>query len=124
MSNIELTKSEKVVMEIIWGAERPIMIQEILDEVSSKYHKVWKPQTLSTFLRTLVDKGLAEYERRNMFSYYWPVMNRIEYAGLLQKKLMTDWFGGSKKVFLSTFISDNQVTVKELEAIKAEVSKK
>ena len=63
MANCELTKSEKEIMNIIWDAQSPLMIQEILDEVKKRYDKEWRPQTLSSFLRSLVGKGLLDYNR-------------------------------------------------------------
>lgn len=117
MANYDLTKSEKEIMEIVWDADHPLMIQEILDEVKKRYDKEWRPQTLSSFLRSLVGKGLLNYHRKNMFSFYWSCVGRKEYAGLMQEQILKEWFHNSKEEFLLTFIKKSGMTRETLEGI-------
>ena len=117
MANCELTKSEKEIMDIIWDAQHPLMIQEILDEVQKRYDKEWRPQTLSSFLRSLVGKELLDYHRKNMFSFYWSCMSRKEYAACIQKQVLEEWFHGSCEEFLSTFIEKCDVSKETLAEI-------
>lgn len=121
MANCELTKSEKEIMNIIWDAQSPLMIQEILDEVKKRYDKEWRPQTLSSFLRSLVGKGLLDYHRKNMFSFYWSCMSRKEYASCMQKQLLEEWFGGSRKEFLSEFVKACNVSKEIMEEVIEEM---
>lgn len=121
MANCELTKSEKEIMNIIWDAQRPLMIQEILDEVQKRYDKEWRPQTLSSFLRSLVGKELLDYHRKNMFSFYWSCMSRKEYASCIQQQMLDEWFNGSSKEFLDTFIKKCDVPKEILKEILEEM---
>ncbi len=101
--DIKLTKCQKDVMEVIWANNGRIMIQDIISGVKKRSGKEWKNSTLSTYLKQLVAKGLLDYQRINMFSYYWPTVSREEYAELVQEQVKEEWFGRSAKAFGTAF---------------------
>ena len=56
-----LTDCEQLVMKTVWDAAEELSLMEIMQRVNDKYHKKWKPQTLSTFLEMLVKKGYLRH---------------------------------------------------------------
>lgn len=47
---IDLSKSEKEVMSVIFTKEEEMRLKDIVDAVNQKFEHSWKPQTVSTFL--------------------------------------------------------------------------
>ena len=54
MTLASLTDCEQLVMKTVWDAEEELSLMEIMQRVNDRYHKDWKPQTVSTFLARLV----------------------------------------------------------------------
>ena len=46
---IDLSKSEKEVMSVIFTKEEEMRLKDIVDAVNQKFEHSWKPQTVSTF---------------------------------------------------------------------------
>lgn len=66
----KLTECEEMVMKAVWDAGEELSLMEIMQRVNDKYHKQWKPQTVSTFLARLVTKGyLGHYRQGRTFFY-------------------------------------------------------
>ena len=59
-----LTDCEQLVMKTVWDAEEELSLMEVMQRVNDKYHKEWKPQTVSTFLARLVRKGYLRHYRQ------------------------------------------------------------
>ena len=55
-----LTGCEKLIIKTIWDADEELSLMEIVQRVNDKYHKNWKPQTVSTFLAKLRKKRIFE----------------------------------------------------------------
>ena len=66
----KLTTCEELVMKTIWDASEELSLTEIMQRVNEKYHKEWKPQTVSTFLARLVRKGYLQYYRKGRVFFY------------------------------------------------------
>ena len=69
-----LTECELQVMKVIWRNEGEMNLQEILKEVTLKYGKDWRPQTVSTFLARLVKKGYLNVYRSGRTFLYTPIV--------------------------------------------------
>ena len=63
-----LTDCEQLVMKTVWDSEEELSLMEIMQRVNDKYHKEWKPQTVSTFLARLVRKGYLRHYRQGRVS--------------------------------------------------------
>ena len=50
MKNIELSACEEMIMTIIWNSETELDLAAVMAQTNERYHTVWKPQTVSTFL--------------------------------------------------------------------------
>ena len=56
MQNKRLPVSEEKVMAVIWEANRALDLSPVKEQVNKKFHMDWRPQTVSTFLRRLVER--------------------------------------------------------------------
>lgn len=70
-----LTPAEKLIMRIIWLADHELVLNEILRAANEDYAKAWKPQTVSTYLSHLVQKGYLSMEREGKYCKYSPLVS-------------------------------------------------
>ena len=57
----ELTKAELIVMRCIWELGDGASKIEIENQIESRFHKGWRPTTVSTFLSHLREKGYVDF---------------------------------------------------------------
>ncbi len=101
------TECELLVMKCIWdNPERELSMPDINELVNKTYNKEWAPQTVSTFLKRLRNRGFVEAERRGRSFVYHTLINAEQY----KKDTVMD---------CCEFWCNNDV-VKMLEILKAE----
>ena len=104
MTNHEnLTHCEQLVMKTIWDADEELSLMDVVQHVNSKYHKNWKPQTVSTFLSRLV----GHYRQGRVFNYQILVPLE-EYKGQLTSDFVDFWYHGNAYEFLYTLMKEKQ----------------
>lgn len=114
----ELTKSEFEIMKILWEADRDLMLMEILPLAEQKYHKVWKRQTVSTFLSHLIEKGVALSYRRGRYFYYRPLAKEEDYKLTELKSTVDFWCNGSVSNLVSTLCRRENMSEERLAKIE------
>lgn len=78
---IELTNSEKEVMEVLWKLDQPLTAREIVIYCANK---TWKPSYIYLMINSLLKKGMIqiEGEKRSVKNYaraYVPAMPEEEW---------------------------------------------
>ena len=125
MSKIEkLSDSEKETMVIIWNLYRKVTSSEIMKIFNEKKGKKWSPQTISTFLSRIVDKGILKAEREGRTNYYYAVIDKEDYERDQAENIINNLYKGSLKNFLSALYYNKDMSEKEYEEINEWFSKK
>lgn len=111
----ELTKAEEQVMEYLWDLERGFIrdILEVFPEPKPAY------TTVSTMVRILEKKGMVSYKAYGKNHEYYPVVTRKDYARSSFKHVLSKHFNSSVSRFASFFTADKNLTLTELEEMKA-----
>ena len=115
---IELTSSEKEVLEVLWKSDQPLTAREI---VIYCVNKTWKPSYIYLMINSLLEKGIiqVEGEKRSVKNYaraYTPTMTEEEWY---VRKLISQT--KDKKAFICTVLRellkeiDNMEEIVELE---------
>ncbi len=91
----KLTECEQQVMKVIWDSGAELSLMEIVRSVNDKYHKDWKPQTVSTFLARLVRKGYLRYYRQGRLFFYQVLIPFEECRQQVTKEFVNFWYSGS-----------------------------
>lgn len=78
-----LTKSEKEIMNVLWGAERALTHAEI---VSACVERKWRAKSIFSMLNDLLDKGLLQSvgfvrSGKTYARTFTPTMSQVEYWG-------------------------------------------
>ena len=97
MKNIELSACEEMIMTIIWNSETELDLAAVMAQTIERYHTVWKPQTVSTFLSRAKKKGFLTSYQKGRYSYYQPLVSKAEYRRMKLLTLLTKFYDNDKE---------------------------
>lgn len=109
----EMSQSESLIMDYLWNNDGGKGFSEIMEYLNGELHKNWKKQTINTFIRHLIDKGLISADTSQKSRRYSAALTPAQYARGKAKKILADYYDGSVQVFLSALSGGKQVS-KEL----------
>jgi BlaI family penicillinase repressor len=112
-----LTKAEELVMQTVWRLERGFLKDIVEASPEPKPHS----NTVATLLKILTDKGFVEYSVQGRNNIYRPKISRNDYARKTAQNLLKNYFEGSPAKLVSQFVSDNKLTMSELEDILEQI---
>ena len=112
-----LTKSEELVMQVLWKIKQGFLKDIVDNSPDPKPHS----NTIATLLKILVDKGFVEYEVQGRNNIYRPRVSKTEYGKKSINTLVKGYFEGSPAKLVSQFVSDNKLSVEELEALLQQI---
>ncbi len=124
-SNMLLTPLELKIMNILWRIKKGF-VNDILDNWDTDDEDK-KPayNTVSTIVRILKDKkefiGHTAFGRSHE---YFPLISKKEYQTNFLDDAVDNLFAGSFSTLLSTFVDNNDISPKELEALKKLIEEK
>lgn len=120
----EMSETEQEIMEVLWKADTPKTLNELRDYFANERKKVWKPQTLATFLSRLEEKELILWEQRGRTRYYSPALTKSEYEGAKAKTLLDTLFKGSLKNFVAALYDGDALSEQDIAEMKEWVESK
>ncbi len=112
-----LTRAEEQVMQVLWKLGEGFLKDLVENSPEPKPHA----NTIATSLKILVDKGYVEYEVQGRNNLYKPRISKDEYGSKSINQVVKGYFDGSPAKLVSQFLSDNKLSVEELEALLKKV---
>jgi len=112
-----LTKAEEQVMLVLWDLKKGFL-KDIIDRTPEPRPH---PNTIATLLKILVEKGYVVYEVQGRNNCYEPTISKTEYGSKSANQLITGYFEGSPAKLVSRFLSDNQLSLQELEELLQQI---
>ena len=109
----EMSQSESLIMEYLWKNDEGKCFSEIMEYLNGELQKNWKKQTINTFIRHLIDKGLVTAEATQKSRRYHAALTPVQFASGKANKILADYYGGSVQTFLSALTGGKQLS-KEL----------
>lgn len=109
---VSVSEAELEVMEKLWDQEGGIKQSQLLALFEAD-GKVWKRQTLNTFLSRLENKGLVKRENRLVE----PLYGREEYGNIQVKATIDRMYEGKLSKFVAAFVKDNAIDDSEAEEL-------
>jgi BlaI family transcriptional regulator, penicillinase repressor len=111
----ELTKAEEQIMQILWHLEKGF-VKDILEQFPEP-----KPayNTVSTIVRILEKKEFVSYKVFGNSHQYYPLISKKEYTKTYLKGFLSGYFSDSYKQLVSFFSKEENLTISEMEEIKA-----
>ena len=112
-----LTKAEEQVMQVLWRLGKGFL-KDIIDETPDPRPH---PNTIATVLKILVEKGYVQYEVQGRNNYYRPRIGKTENGKKSVQQIIKGYFEGSPAKLVSQFISDNKLSLKEMEDLLQQI---
>lgn len=113
-----MTDCEQIVMKSVWDAGKDVSLQEIMKDLEGRFKKIWKRQTISTFLLHLIEKGYLRSYRQGRVFYYVPLVKEEDYKTEQTKSFLDFWFEGSSAAMLKAMVEKNQISAEALAEVK------
>ena len=115
MENVELSRAELEVMQVLWRADKPLKIQEVMDEL--KVGK-WKYNTVGTLLLRMEEKKAVTSERVSRTIYYTSVLNEEEYIKQQTKSFIKRLYNGSVKELAVSLFKNEAMSEEDIAEIR------
>lgn len=115
----ELTVKEEEVMNLFWE-EGPLFVKQLVEKYPDP-----KPHfnTLSTYVRSLEEKGYLSHDALGTTYRYFPVITEEQYRNGNLKNVVRKYFGNSYLHVVSSLIKEKDITVEEIRKLLEEVEK-
>ena len=115
----ELTAKEEEVMQYFWE-NGPLFVKQLVDKYPDP-----KPHfnTLSTYVRSLEEKGYLSHNVFGTTYRYFAIINEDEYSKGNLKSVVKKYFENSYLSVVSSLIKDESISVDEVSKLLDEVEK-
>jgi BlaI family transcriptional regulator, penicillinase repressor len=111
----KISDAEWVVMRVLWRRGRATA-NEVVDALAD--HQDWKPKTIHTLLRRLVDKGVLDYKKSGREYVFRPLVDRESAEQVQSRSFISRIFEGKTTPFLARFIERESFSPEEIEELK------
>lgn len=116
MSKIpQISDAEWHVMKILWN-NSPMTAMNVIKRLDES--KNWKPKTVKTLLRRLVDKKAIDYIIEGRTYCYRPLVKENECVKAETQSFLEKVFNGSLKLLVESFIKEGRLSPEELQSLK------
>lgn len=110
---MQLTKKEEEIMQVLWQLEKAFVKEIIVELPEPKPHY----NTVSTFIRLMVDKGIVAYEAFGKSHRYYPLLKEEDYKHKSITDLVSGYFDNSVKGLVAHFAKEEQLSADDLRDI-------
>jgi BlaI family penicillinase repressor len=111
----KLTHAEEQIMQVMWELEKGF-VNDIVSQLPDP-----KPayNTVSTIVRILEQKGFVAHKVYGRTHEYFPLVNKVEYSREYLNNFTQNYFSNSYKALATFFANTENLSIRELEEIKA-----
>ncbi len=115
MSGHKITESEYEVMQVLWTAERPLELGEIMKRLPESK---WARNTVATLLSRLSGKGIASYEKNGKYNMYYAAVTKEDYGADETRSLLGRLYDGSIRNLVASLYSRNALTKEDITSLR------
>ena len=110
-----ISDSEWVVMRVVWD-RAPVTANQVVEALAGQAE--WKPKTIHTLLKRLVQKGALGFEKNGREYLYQPRVDAQECERAASHSFLQRVFDGKVAPFLACFLEREKLTAKEIDELK------
>jgi BlaI family penicillinase repressor len=109
----KLTKKEEEVMQILWKLEKGFVkdIIAVFPDPKPPYN------TISSLVRILQEKGIVGFKQYGNTYEYFPLLSKEAYRKRYMNEIIKDYFDNSFSNAVASFMEEEKLDPKEIEAI-------
>lgn len=120
MQKKTITESEYELMRILWNADKPLGMADIMKQLPEDK---WTRNAAATLLLRLADKGFAAYEKSGKFNFYYAVVKQDDYSRKETKSLLQRLYNGSIKNLVASLYEKDEIDDTELDELRQLLNK-
>jgi BlaI family penicillinase repressor len=116
-----ISDAEWVVMQVVWKSG-VATANQVVEALAA--HMSWKPKTVHTLLRRLVQKGALAYEKKGREHHFRPVVDAAHCMHAASRSFLDRFFGGRVAPFLACLLERESLSRSELEELRHLLNRK
>lgn len=117
-----LTPAEWEIMKVVWGQEGPVSVRDVLEHAFPNGEKAYT--TVQTVMNTLEKKKLLKRRKTGLVNFYSPTRSQEDVVKAEMSSLVSRMFGGSRTALANSLLSLEDLSLEEIERIKALIDEK
>jgi len=102
-------------MRVLWGRS-PLTANEVVEALEDQVH--WKPKTIHTLLRRLVQKGALVFTKSGREHEFRPTVSVEVCERAVSRSFLDRFFGGDLAPFLACFVGQEKLKPSDIERLK------
>lgn len=111
--NFSISASEEEILRVLWDTKHWMTCKELMEYFNDK-GKLWKRQTINTFLARLIQKGLV-VKNQNKYIYAY---TKEEFDALKTQEILDTFYNGSLKNFVAALSGTKKISSDDASALK------
>tara|TARA_R110000868_G_scaffold51823_10_gene163878 strand:+ start:291 stop:686 length:396 start_codon:yes stop_codon:yes gene_type:complete len=116
-----LTEAEQRIIEVLWDRGEA-SVREITESLQPDHDLAYT--TILTMVGIMVDKGYLDFRKHGRAHIYRPLLTREGARTKALGTLVSSLFGGSAQSLAQHLVKDDQLTLADIEALRAEFLRK
>lgn len=112
----KISDAEWEIMKIIWKKPN-CTAMDIIEQL--KDSKEWKPKTIKTLIRRLLDKNIIGYKQFGREYKYFSLVNEDECRKIESVSFLQKVYSGSLKAMVLNFIEEDNLSKEDIEDLKS-----
>ena len=117
-----MTPAEWEIMKVVWALEGPVSVRDVLEHAFPNGEKAYT--TVQTVMNTMEKKKLLERRKTGLVYFYTPTRSQEEVVKAEMSSLVSRMFGGSIPALANSLLSLEDLSLEEIERIKALIDEK
>ena len=119
-SATSISEAESVVMEVLWGARRPVACEEVIRALAHRTD--WQEATVRTFLGRLLRKGAVRAAKHGRRYLYSAVLTRQRWLSVESQRLLRRLFGGRLAPLVAHFGAHHRLSREDIAELRRVVA--
>jgi BlaI family penicillinase repressor len=112
----KISDAEWEIMRVIWknpNCTAAYIIEQLKDD------KEWKPKTIKTLIRRLLDKNIIGYEQFGREYKYYSIVSQEECIKTESVSFLQRVYSGSLKAMVLNFVEEDKLSKQDIEDLKS-----
>lgn len=119
-----LSDTEFEIMCHFWETEDEKGFSELMNYFQNEQGKIWKKQTLNTFLTRLIQKNLLQFRKVGNKKFYSVNMTKKEYEKFCAQEILNGNYDGKLTKFLAALMGEAKIAELDEETLIADILQK
>ncbi|WP_148411620.1 BlaI/MecI/CopY family transcriptional regulator [Murimonas intestini] len=117
----QISEAEFEVMKVVWN-HAPINTTEVTEKLTRTTQ--WKPKTIQTLLKRLVQKGAVTYEKQGRVFVYTPLVREDEYVNHESDSFLNRYYDGNIVSMVSAYLDSDHLTEQDIVSLNKLLSER